>query len=269
MDPQTTPVPSTVVDADRAVRRVRSEGDFPDDNGETSPCRRPGRHIHHRSEGQGQWSGSSSPSPFTPMIPATLPTSPAVAHTPPTPTLQRPSPVFLRDNSRDIDMLGDIPEDIQIELARAARRRARRVPSGWWGKVLVFFGQIGPDARVRSKLMSFVWAFSFGLVQVSCAPVYPELKYLRLSRSSWLSRPYWRTQVNMKAQLLRVKQSGKHASGPLARGTQSGLSAISLLVHMLTGVGESKRKLAGSKHSPLPKPASSVDTISQKTDGKS
>lgn len=48
----------------------------------------------------------------------------------------------------------------------AVRRPIRPPPRGWIGKVLVFFGQAGPDARERSQLISLVWTLSSGLVQV-------------------------------------------------------------------------------------------------------
>lgn len=179
-------MPPTSPDAERAVRRVRSEGDLPpaDDlphhhTALPHACRRNGR-THVSFASQGQWAPPHMPPP-----PAAAPASgtSSAAHTPrpPSPPLARPTPLVLHTPRRvrpeemeEADLTlqgwGDLPEELRNELVQVSRnrgQRAQRVPAGWWGKVLVFFGQVGPDARVRSKLMSFVWSSAFGLVQVS------------------------------------------------------------------------------------------------------
>ncbi|KAF7792397.1 hypothetical protein EIP86_003434 [Pleurotus ostreatoroseus] len=47
----------------------------------------------------------------------------------------------------------------------ASRRNTRPPPRGWLGKLMVFLGQAGPNARARSQLISLVWTLSSGTVQ--------------------------------------------------------------------------------------------------------
>ncbi|KAI0344844.1 hypothetical protein BDW22DRAFT_1327114 [Trametopsis cervina] len=44
-------------------------------------------------------------------------------------------------------------------------RPERRVPDGFIGRVLVFFGLAGPDAKARSQFMNVIWQLAFGFVQ--------------------------------------------------------------------------------------------------------
>ncbi|EKM54470.1 uncharacterized protein PHACADRAFT_258332 [Phanerochaete carnosa HHB-10118-sp] len=166
-------VPSPT-ELEHALRRVRSENDLPEDVGLTDIPRRSHQrqsmrtHRPHLSEGhitsrlalQEAERGSTSGEAQTPHD-----------HMP-----RRPTPVRLRDNAprSQQDMLEilqgfeNLPEDFQAELERArvqARQRERRVPPGIRGKILLFLGHVGPDAEVRSKLVSFVWSLSFGLAQ--------------------------------------------------------------------------------------------------------
>lgn len=168
MDPR-VPTPTEL---ERALRRVRSESDLPDDISLTD-IPRPSQHRQsmrahraHRSEGHaalrlGAEAGTSGA---------------AQTQTPHDRVPRRPTPVRLHDDARAFDDrevlevlqgLENLPEDIQLEIQRAhGRQRERRVPPGWRGKILLFLGQVGPDAEVRSKLVSFVWSLLFGLVQV-------------------------------------------------------------------------------------------------------
>ncbi|KAJ3538011.1 hypothetical protein NM688_g6581 [Phlebia brevispora] len=60
----------------------------------------------------------------------------------------------------------ELPFDVNEEPRNDANRRnTRPPPRGWIGKVMMFFGQAGPNARARSQLISLVWTLSSGLVQ--------------------------------------------------------------------------------------------------------
>ena len=166
MEPHTPATPPPLAEVDRAVRRVRSENDIADDSGEPSSYRQSRRNVPHTS--RGHRAARSSGSPPTPLLPTTAPTSPSLATPMATPSVQRPTRVFIRDTRGNMEVIDTFPEDLPAELERAGvrTRRTRPVPPGLWGKILVFLGQVGPDAQLRSKFMSFVWSASFGLVQV-------------------------------------------------------------------------------------------------------
>jgi hypothetical protein len=185
MQPPSTP--STSAQRDLALRRVRSENDlpFPDGLDELPTPPAAGRSQRHtsyriqRSEGTNLLSPSLlGAEPHTPRVlaPPRLPDQAAL----------RPSG---NDRNTDADTfeiiqaLNDLPQDIRFEIVgdqlREGQRRGtqrrdpERIPPGWRGKLLVFLGQAGPDMRTRSKLMSFVWSLSFGLVQVGTIAFVP------------------------------------------------------------------------------------------------
>ena len=64
----------------------------------------------------------------------------------------------------------------------ASRRNTRPPPRGWLGKLMVFLGQAGPNARARSQLISLVWTLSSGTVQVCRLH---SVKYARLIFITW------------------------------------------------------------------------------------
>lgn len=156
MDPNT----AFNAEVERALRRVRSTGDI-----EEPPW--PTRHpsiTQRRSEGQNHvdWSGRSAAR-------AQLRTGGLLSEGAAIPELPRPAePVHhaprppYRNDTWETNL--NFAEDPQVEETR--RRNTRPPPSGWFGKVLMFFGQAGPNARVRSQLISLVWTLSTGLVQV-------------------------------------------------------------------------------------------------------
>ncbi|KIP10867.1 hypothetical protein PHLGIDRAFT_33625 [Phlebiopsis gigantea 11061_1 CR5-6] len=160
-----------------------------------------------------------------------------------TPSVQRPTRVFIRDNRGNMEVMDTFPDDLPAELERAGirTRNTRPVPGGLWGKILVFIGQVGPDARLRSKLMSFVWSASFGLVQFVVittllvysskheSPTMPgesEWKACERPLGTWntiwiirnffaCSYAYWTWRVEVKADQLRRGLTGSSRSPDL------------------------------------------------------
>ncbi|GJE92241.1 hypothetical protein PsYK624_083940 [Phanerochaete sordida] len=165
---------ASLTELERALRRVRSENDLPDDAGLTEVPRRSQQRQSirvqrvRRSEdavafrqalqdaGFGETTGDAQP-PHGRMP-------------------QRPAPARTNDDLRSqqelLEALQNLQQTLpelqtQVEQLTAAqnRQRERRVPPGLRGKILLFLGQVGPDAEVRSKLVSFVWSMLFGLAQ--------------------------------------------------------------------------------------------------------
>ena len=183
------PVPSTSTSApqtEHTLRRVRSENDllFPNDItvptalSSPAPVRRAQqqqRRSHRVQRSEGWQPSSPSIAGAATQTPRTLAAAPP---RPPDQAVVRPinDRMLDPDTFEIIQALNDLPPDIRFEIVgdhlregqrRTTRQRdADRVPPGWRGKILVFLGQAGPDMRLRSKLMSFVWSLSFGLVQV-------------------------------------------------------------------------------------------------------
>ena len=165
-------------DVERALRRARSTGDLDEPT-------RPMRHLsaaHRRSEGQPSTSASANWPRHQSVrhanrelrMPAPLSESPILEGAVAVPLLPRqPDPVYRpgRTNSTNQAVWEDLLEIPAEEVPPhddEDRRAARPPPRGWLGKVLVFFGQAGPNARARSQLISMVWTLGSGLVQVRC-----------------------------------------------------------------------------------------------------
>lgn len=158
-------------DLDRALRRVQSTGDL--DDPATRRARRHRSPAHRRSDGQ--WPVRNGTSPHSRHSSLDAPTV-------------IPFPTIARTNEARVHALHHHPsEDWEInfnfaeELRRldpppattataTAQRPPRPVPPGWKGKLLVFLGKAGPNAKERSKLMSFVWTFGSTFVQVRSGP---------------------------------------------------------------------------------------------------
>lgn len=169
---------------ERALRRARSTGDLGEP---TRPTRHPSG-SHRRSEGQAgpSWSSRHStraargelrmPAPLSVgTIPET--SSPATSIPIPMRPPRPPEPAYHSprgSGGRSGGGAGGIqaawaePLDVPPEelLSDEDRRATRPPPRGWLGKVLVFFGQAGPNARARSQLISVVWTLGSGVVQV-------------------------------------------------------------------------------------------------------
>lgn len=81
--------------------------------------------------------------------------------------------------TRDLSTRGHLPsadrqnEDqfpfVDVEPVRVPPRRrrpTRPVPNGVRGKILVFLGIAGPNAKARRELLNVIWKLGWGFVQV-------------------------------------------------------------------------------------------------------
>lgn len=137
------------------LRRVRSTGDL--DRPAIPPRRLSG--AQRRSDGlnRSEWSGRSPP------LRSIYDTIPENALRLPEPALRADRPPPIPFEAFDLHLPSQTQEP---QVDEANQRTARPPPRGWLGKVMIFFGQAGPNARVRSQLISLVWTLSSGLVQV-------------------------------------------------------------------------------------------------------
>ncbi len=150
--PQTRTIPTmdthnlSATELEGILRRVRSTGDL------VEPARST-RHQSRRSEATARnrddWRRRSPPTrPSGLTIPEIQ--LPEPAHRPIRPTRNGEAST----NAEEPPSIG------------TARQNTRPPPRGWLGKVMVFLGQAGPNARARSQLISLVWTMVSGTVQV-------------------------------------------------------------------------------------------------------
>jgi hypothetical protein len=130
---------------EHALRRVRSTGDLDLEGSAARPPRQRNTvqfqldpatnnlRLVHINAAEGAQGTPSPPPPAHPRDSFALP--PLTFESPPTP----PPP--------------------------SRRRRERPVPPGLRGRILVFFGLAGPDAKARSQLINVIWKLAFGFVQ--------------------------------------------------------------------------------------------------------
>ncbi|KAI0699246.1 hypothetical protein BC835DRAFT_1503405 [Cytidiella melzeri] len=140
---------------ERALRRVRSTGDLDLEGSSTRPPR-------HR--------GNLRIS--TDQTPRNVRVSHLQSVDSPRRTIAAPIPAhardaIVRDSAVPSFTDGQIQTQAQLPLRppRHRQTRTRPVPAGFKGKLLVFFGLAGPDAKARSQLLNMVWSLGFGLVQ--------------------------------------------------------------------------------------------------------
>lgn len=142
------------LELERALRRVRSTGDL----GFETPAARASRHRNPRSD--------IHPPGREPRIDSMHDAGSA---------LPAPASALTRDGGTrgqrtSLDQLASGHTqfaDLEPATTSLRRRRPTRpVPDGVRGKVLVFFGLAGPNAKARSALITVLWKLAWGFVQV-------------------------------------------------------------------------------------------------------
>lgn len=139
-----------LLELDRALRRIRSTGDL--EYSSTRPSRHRAGPLERRSEG----GNVTLMLPISPLRPQSMVSPPTPAHTR---GASLRSPI---DSSN-----GERPQVVGPPPRPRRRRPTRPVPNGFKGKVLVFFGLAGPNAKARSQLVTVVWKLAWGFTQVS------------------------------------------------------------------------------------------------------
>ncbi|PSR74610.1 hypothetical protein PHLCEN_2v9676 [Hermanssonia centrifuga] len=222
-------------EVERALRRVRSTSDLDDLHIPSRPTRHP-RGMQRRSESQ--WSQRATTYQAR-HARGVDPTDVRRAF----PQIERPQEAAIRlgrtpHPSEAWDINFRFPEEPRQSDAGTPANNTRPPPRGWVGKVMVFFGQAGPDARVRSQLISVVWSLSFGLAQVRAYTLSDRIRLLigSFTSSSLLWR-CWLTLPIARARLCRASLNGMRVKDPLGRGMPFGSDVSYLAVCSHTGPG--------------------------------